>query len=210
MQLTQPANNSKNASDHCCDQFFFSCFNYTSSKWLIFQIEINKKHNFCKLSYHSWFGTNDNKTSVIERKQNHKLWIINTAFIRGFTCMLNFEISWIQCPHNKINNNNCVNFKCVSLTEKVLHRKKHNNDSQVRFVWSFCMKINKANLRDLIAATSLVILLKLDSNHWFFQPIWPRNLMDDWKNNRATHLGYINLCALFQSHHWIQTGVTIL
>ena len=22
MQLTQPANNSKNASDHCCDQFF--------------------------------------------------------------------------------------------------------------------------------------------------------------------------------------------
>ena len=22
MQLTQPANNSKNASDHCCDQIF--------------------------------------------------------------------------------------------------------------------------------------------------------------------------------------------
>ena len=22
MQLTQPANNSKNASDHCCDHFF--------------------------------------------------------------------------------------------------------------------------------------------------------------------------------------------
>ena len=76
----------KNASDHCCDQFFSSCFNYTSSKWLIFQIEINKKHNFWKISYHSWFGTNDNKTSVIERKQNHKLWIISTAFIRGFTC----------------------------------------------------------------------------------------------------------------------------
>ena len=27
---------------------------------------------------------------------------------------------------------------------------------------------NYANLRDLIAVTSLVILLKLDSNHWFF------------------------------------------
>ena len=23
MHLTQPANNSKNVSDHCCDQFFF-------------------------------------------------------------------------------------------------------------------------------------------------------------------------------------------
>ena len=33
---------------------------------------------------------------------------------------------------------------------------------------------NKANLRDLIAATGLVILLKLDSNI-FFHPVWPRN-----------------------------------
>ena len=29
---------------------------------------------------------------------------------------------------------------------------------------------NKANLRDLLAATGLVILLKLDSNRWFFSP----------------------------------------
>ena len=29
---------------------------------------------------------------------------------------------------------------------------------------------NKGNLRDLIAATGLVILLKLDSNHRFFSP----------------------------------------
>ena len=32
------------------------------------------------------------------------------------------------------------------------------------------MKINKANLRGLIAVTSLVILFKLYSNHWFFSP----------------------------------------
>ena len=121
---------------------FSSCFNYTSSRWLIFQIKINKKHIFWKISYHSWFGTYDNKTSVIERKQNDKLWIINTAFIRGFTCMLNFAVSWIQCPHNEINNNNCVNFKKsrsqrVSLAEKVLHRNGiiKLNDSQVGFVW---------------------------------------------------------------------------
>ena len=31
-------------------------------------------------------------------------------------------------------------------------------------------KENKANLRDLIAATVLVILLKLDSNRRFFSP----------------------------------------
>ena len=143
MQLTQPANNSKKCFWSLLWPIFSSCFNYTSSKWLIFQTEINKKHNLWKISYHQWFGTNDNKTAVIERKQNHKLWIINTAFIRGFTCMLNFAISWIQCPHNEINNNNCVNFKksrsrCVSLTEKVLHR----NDNKTKWFSSwFCLII---------------------------------------------------------------------
>ena len=69
--------------------------------------------------------------------------------------------------------------------------------------------LNKANLRDLIAATGLVILLKLDSNRRFFSPcdleIW-------WmtpKNKRAPLLCYFKLCAAFRSHWWIQTGVTV-
>ena len=44
--------------------------------------------------------------------------------------------------------------------------------------------INKANLRDLIAATSQVILLKLDSNIRLFPPVWPWNLMDDIKKQQ--------------------------
>ena len=54
---------------------------------------------------------------------------------------------------------------------------------------------NKANLRDLLAATGLVILLKLDSNRRFFNPcdlnIW-------WMTSqsyRAPLLDYIKLCA---------------
>ena len=69
----------------------------------------------------------------------------------------------------------------------------------------YLSKCNKANLRDLIAATGLVILLKLDSNRRFFSPgdleIW-------WmtsKNNRAPLLYFIKFCASFQSHRWIQT-----
>ena len=50
-------------------------------------------------------------------------------------------------------------------------------------------KNNKANLRDLIAATGLVILLKLDSNCRF--PLWPWNLMDDlgklWGTSSTLH-----------------------
>ena len=58
--------------------------------------------------------------------------------------------------------------------------------------------------------TGLVILLKLDSNLQFFSPcdveIW-------WmtpKKDRAPLLYYIKLCASFQIHQWIKTGVTVL
>ena len=68
---------------------------------------------------------------------------------------------------------------------------------------------NKANLRDLIAATGLVILLKFDPNHRFFVPcdleIWWMAL----ENNRAPLLYYIKLCASFQIHRWIQIGITV-
>ena len=62
---------------------------------------------------------------------------------------------------------------------------------------------------DLIAATSLVILLKLDSNRRFFSPcdleIWWMTLQ-----NYTAHLPYyIKLCASFQIHRWIQTGNTV-
>ena len=65
------------------------------------------------------------------------------------------------------------------------------NKASTEFIWNK----NKANLRDLIAATSLVILLKMDSNRRFFSPcdleIW-------WmtsKNYRAPLLHYIKHCA---------------
>ena len=71
------------------------------------------------------------------------------------------------------------------------------------------MTLNKANLRDLIAATGLVILLKFDPNHRFFSPcdleIWWMTL----ENNRAPLLYYIKLCASFQIHQWIDTEVTV-
>ena len=74
----------------------------------------------------------------------------------------------------------------------------------------FClMHCNKTNLRDLIAATGLIILLKLDLNRRLFSPcdleIW-------WmtpKNNRAPLLCYFELFASFRSHWGIQTGVRV-
>ena len=39
--------------------------------------------------------------------------------------------------------------------------------------------LNKANLRDLIAATSPVILFKIGFKSSIFWSMWPSNLMDD-------------------------------
>ena len=73
-------------------------------------------------------------------------------------------------------------------------------------IWQ--MTMNKANLRDLIAATGLVILLKLDSKHRFFTPCHLKIKCMTPKNYRAPLLYFIKLCASFQIHQWIQTGVT--
>ena len=71
------------------------------------------------------------------------------------------------------------------------------------------MTFNKANLRDLKAATGLVILLKLDSNHRFFSPCDLEIWWMTFKTNRAPLLCYFRLCASFQCHRLIQTGVTV-
>ena len=71
----------------------------------------------------------------------------------------------------------------------------------IKIIW------NNANLGDLIAATGLIIIIKLDLNRRLFSlcdlDIW-------WmtsKNNRASLLYYIKLCASFEIHRSIQTGV---
>ena len=69
--------------------------------------------------------------------------------------------------------------------------------------------VNKTNLRVLIAATGLVILLKFDPIHRFFSlcdlEIWCMTLI----NNTAPLLYDIKLCVSFQIHRWIQTKVTV-
>ena len=68
---------------------------------------------------------------------------------------------------------------------------------------------NKTNRKDLIAATALIILPELDSKPQFRSSCdqkfygWPE------KNNKAPILDYVKLCASFQSHRGIQTGVTV-
>ena len=76
-------------------------------------------------------------------------------------------------------------------------------------IFKYIFMNNKANLRDMIAATGLAILLKLDSNHRFFSPCDLKIWCLTFKNNRAPLLCYFKLCASFQSHRLIQTEVTV-
>ena len=52
-------------------------------------------------------------------------------------------------------------------------------------------------------------MLKLEPNHQFFSPCDLEISQMTLKNNRATLLCDFKLCALFHSHLWIQTGVTV-
>ena len=65
--------------------------------------------------------------------------------------------------------------------------------------------INKANLRDLIASTGLVIsnwiqIVNFSARVTVKFDRWPR---------KALLLYYVKLCASFQIHWWIQTGFTV-
>ena len=48
------------------------------------------------------------------------------------------------------------------------------------------LKNNKANLRDLIAATGLVFLFKIGFKSLIFLTVWPGNLMEDLKKQQGT------------------------
>ena len=83
----------------------------------------------------------------------------------------------------------------------------HNNDSYIHYQHKLNCISNKTNLRDLIAVTGFVVLLKFDPNRRFFSPcdleIW-------WMTSKNTpFVYYIKLCVSFQIHRWIQTEVTI-
>ena len=65
---------------------------------------------------------------------------------------------------------------------------------------------NKAILRDLIAATSLVILLKLDSSRRFFQPMWPWNLMDDPEQGKSEGYESCHRPIVRKRPIWVKIG----
>ena len=70
-----------------------------------------------------------------------------------------------------------------------------------------CLHFNKANLRDLIAATGLVILLKLDSNRRFFAHVTLK--FDGWPRKIISHVFYTTSSFVYHFISIIQIGVTV-
>ena len=97
-----------------------------------------------------------------------------------------------------------LSFLCNSSITDKIHSQLQTSHGNFSFFREYGIKVNKANLRDLIAATGLVILLKLDLNRRFFQPVWPWNLKDDPQNNKIIgHLFYVILSIL---HNFVAIG----
>ena len=120
-----------------------------------------------------------------------------------------------------------VTHPCPNFTERLFNHttvklgriwmKNHNSKNIMRCNYSLmlCSQIryvnkNKVNLRDLIAATGLVVLLKLDSNHRFFWSAWPR--FDGWHGKTIGHLycvisSFVHpFVAIGEFKHELQSG----
>ena len=150
-------------------------------------------------------------------------WIIAPIIQRHTTACI-FQFFHSVCILNELNNSanytathHCLYISIFPFINLIGQYRKamilkccHLINKQIRkiSVCDIATFLNKANLRDLIAATGLVIFLKLDSNRRFFSPCD----LDIWwmtpKNNRAPLQCYFKPFASFRSHWWIQTGVT--
>ena len=152
---------------------------------------------------HIWPHTSIEEISMSQRKKD--IGMKRSCWQTGYTkrCMANFSVAsnenfikmiflfqWTVFPRTGVKYIHCLQTG-IKITTCLCTG-----------VMQFCT--NKANLRDFIAATGLVILLKLDSNRRFFSlcdlEIW-------WmtqKNDRALLLCYSKLFASFRSHWWIE------
>ena len=79
---------------------------------------------------------------------------------------------------------------------------KPSPEPALPYCW-FDSRENKANLRDLIPANGL------EWNRLFFSPCHLEICWMTLKSNRTHLLYYVKLCASFQIHRWIQTGITV-
>ena len=99
--------------------------------------------------------------------ESEESWYIFKPFPRWYVTIMLFYVTTICCKRNQIRTREYIRWK---------------NDL---FYLS-----NKTNLRDLIAATGLVISLKLDSNRRFFFSRVTLNF-DEWPRKIIGHLFYI-------------------
>ena len=97
----------------------------------------------------------------------------------------------------------CVEFVNYNMLRHPCHISKpiHDDDN--------CRSVKQTRQIGGIAATGILILLKLDSNRRFFcqcdLDIWRMTS----KHNSTPLLYYVKLCASFQSHQKIQTRLTV-
>ena len=118
--------------------------------------------------------------------ESEESWYIFKPFPQWYVTIILFYVTTICCKRNQVRTREYIRWK---------------ND--------LFYSSNTTNLRDLIAATGLAILLKLDSNRRFFQPCDLELWWMTSKKYSAPLPHYIKLCASSQTHRWIQTGVTV-
>ena len=134
------------------------------------------------------------KSAALESNNNRMrhccfYFFISNIFIQGKTIQYKHCSSMGPCHTNKVSKQTSMH------TSLYLHTLR----TWDKFIFSHIS--NKANLRDLITATGLVILLKLDSNRRFSARVTLK--FDGWPRKTIRHLFYATLSFL---HHFVAIG----
>ena len=156
---------------------------------------------------------NDNQSCITTFIQRNKLYnfnpSLNTQLIRDSVHICTrgakkhiyifFSIHYLSCAHYLSSQIILLwnSFLSWALCTDIFHRLSLCSSLIVRQLGK-----NKANLRDLIAATGLIILLILDSNRRFSANVTLK--LDGWPKKTIGHLFYATLSFL---HHFAAIGV---
>ena len=153
------------------------------------------------------------------------LWVfsrnLTMVFIR--TALYHWHISQF---HNCIASSGCtavktslwsvlsqISIQFITLSQSDLHQFSTNYDTRLHAYRTYILnshtKKNQGKSEGFDSCDRPSNLTQIGSNWSIFRPcdlkIWWMTL----KNNKARLLYYINFCASFQIHQWIQTGVTV-
>ena len=112
--------------------------------------------------------------------------------------------NWSDSPEN-LNSGQNRRFFFVPCDHEIRRMPLKNNRAPLLCYLKLCASFHSHQWNQ----TGVTVRKQFGSKLAIYPAVWPWNLTDTLKNNRAPLLCHIKLCASFHHHMWNQTGVTV-